>query len=159
MLSNIFDVVFILLYLVVFALGLLKGFWKELFSLLGLSAGYYLAIRFSGYYPEFLKNFVSQFNAQLIIFTITIFLGWILGELCSKLFTVFFSLSFRSSLNRFLGGMLGFLRATVLYLCIFFLAGSLQSFQDEVQDSWVVPFFKNLTQFIQDFHLVVNTPL
>lgn len=151
MFSNIFDVVFIILYLSLFLSGFLKGFWIELVGLIGIGMGYYSAMYFSGFYPDFLKIYISQYNMQLIIFAVAILLGWFLGSFCSRLLKIFFRLKISSNLDRFSGGILGFFRATFLYLCVFFLVQPLKPFQDEMQNSWVIPFIQSLNQFIQSF--------
>lgn len=108
-----FDIIVLAVIGILTVLGFWKGMVKQLFGLLGVIAGYVLAMRFYQPCAKFLTSFPSG-TARPISF-IAIFLacvivahiiGWAVGR--------FFAGSKLGFLNRIFGGFLGFVKGCIV---------------------------------------------
>ncbi|MDP2656682.1 MAG: CvpA family protein [bacterium] len=124
----------ILIVLAVFALlGLIKGFIRQVGSLIGLFVGLFLAGKFVWPVAQYIRGGFAQYPAIadplsylvaffLIFFVVTIIIG-ILVKAVDKVFNLFAVLPFLKTINRLGGAVLGLLEgaffvAAVVYILI-----------------------------------------
>ena len=108
-----FDIIVLAVIGILTIIGLWKGIVKQLFGLLGVIAGYMLAMRFYQPCSKFLTSFHPG-TAKAISFTaiflacilVAHLLGWAAGRL--------FAISELGFLNRIGGGLLGFLKGCII---------------------------------------------
>lgn len=109
-----------IIILIVLGFGLVKGFFKGLFvelaSLIGLVAGVYGAYYFSGYCANFLREHFSwnEDYLQISAFAITFLLILLSIIVAGKALTKLADFAALGLLNKFLGGLFGLLKMTVI---------------------------------------------
>ena len=109
-----------IIILIVLGFGLVKGFFKGLFvelaSLIGLVAGVYGAYYFSGYCANFLREHFNwnEDYLQISAFAITFLLILLSIIVAGKALTKLADFAALGLLNKFLGGLFGLLKMTVI---------------------------------------------
>lgn len=109
-----------IIILIVLGFGLVKGFFKGLFvelaSLIGLVAGVYGAYYFSGYCANFLREHFSwnEDYLQISAFALTFLLILLSIIVAGKALTKLADFAALGLLNKFLGGLFGLLKMTVI---------------------------------------------
>lgn len=109
-----------IIILIVLGFGLVKGFFKGLFvelaSLIGLVAGVYGAYYFSGYCANFLREHFNwnEDYLQISAFAITFLLILLSIIVAGKALTKLADYAALGLLNKFLGGLFGLLKMTVI---------------------------------------------
>jgi len=109
---NFLDIVILVLLLLGIVQGLWKGFFVEIASLLSLVLGVFIAIKFSGYTADWIRENYSNDSEHLeiIAFTLT-FLAVLIGViLLGKVFTRLADFSGLGWINRLLGAVFGLLK-------------------------------------------------
>jgi membrane protein required for colicin V production len=118
---NYFDVIIGSIVLILGIKGFIHGFIKEVFGLLGLVGGIYLASRYSGKATTFIaENFLQIEDsaiANLIGFLATLLAVWLVATMVGAMFS---KLSSESSLG-FIDRILGFIVGGGKYFLIFAL--------------------------------------
>ncbi|MDI6849960.1 MAG: CvpA family protein [Candidatus Saccharicenans sp.] len=117
---NWLDTLLLVILLVTFIIGLVKGFIRQIIGLLAVVAGLVLASRYYGWLSWKLFNRIeSDFWRSglsfLIIFFAVVLAGWLAGFLLSKLMKGTLSLA-----NHLLGGALGLLKGVLIGAVIVF---------------------------------------
>lgn len=109
-----------IIILIVLGFGLVKGFFKGLFvelaSLIGLVAGVYGAYYFSGYCANFLREHFNwnEDYLQISAFALTFLLILLSIIVAGKALTKLADYAALGLLNKFLGGLFGLLKMTVI---------------------------------------------
>lgn len=109
-----------IIILIVLGFGLVKGFFKGLFvelaSLIGLVAGVYGAYYFSGYCANFLREHFNwnEDYLQISAFALTFLLILLSIIVAGKALTKLADFAALGLLNKFLGGLFGLLKMTVI---------------------------------------------
>lgn len=117
---NILDIILLVFLLFGFIRGLWSGFFVSLASFISLLAGVFIAIKFSSFTAEILRNHLSQEGKylEIIAFAIT-FIAVVIGiMLLAKVFTKIADFSGLGWINKILGGVFGLLK-TILILSVF----------------------------------------
>ena len=138
-----FDIIVIAVISILTIIGLWKGLVKQVFGLLGVIAGYLLAVRFYQPCSKFLTSvhpgtakvisFVAIFLACVIV---AHFIGWGIGRLLAISELGFF--------NRIGGGLLGFLKGCII-VCVMvmvltaFLPGYTSLFKKSSTIKYILP--------------------
>ncbi len=146
--------ILILVILGVFLLkGLLRGFLKEVCSLLGLVCGgllaFYLHVPLSQWFLG-MFHWPSQLCVTisfLLIFLLTVVVFGALGYLLNR----FAKITLMTGLNRILGALFGFVQGVVLLSLILFGLGAADlpgDFNQQLQHAELAPPFKHLGEVI-----------
>ncbi len=117
---NWLDVVLIVILLITFILGLIKGFIRQVIGILAVIGGIILASRYYGWVSwKFMKFISSDFwrncLAFLIIFIGVILVGWLISFILSKLMKGSLSLA-----NHVLGGIFGLFKGVLICAVLVF---------------------------------------
>jgi len=110
---NSIDIIIGIILLIAFVIGLKKGFFVALASLVGLIAGVYGAIYFSGFAAGYLSRWFdwSERTTTLVAFAVTFLIIVFVITLAGKVLTKIVSFAALGIVNRLLGG--------VFYLLVF----------------------------------------
>jgi len=117
---NWLDVILIIILLITFVLGLIKGLIRQAIGLLAVVGGIILASRYYGWVSWRLLKFISSdfwrnALAFLIIFILVLLLGWLISFILTKLMKGTLSLT-----NHILGGVFGLLKGLLICAVIVF---------------------------------------
>jgi membrane protein required for colicin V production len=109
---NFIDIILILFLLFGFIKGVWNGFFTELASFISLLVGLFIAIKFSGFTADFIReNYATDIqHLEIIAFAITFILVVIGIILLAKVFTKVASFTGLGWINRLLGGVFGLLK-------------------------------------------------
>lgn len=122
---NILDIILAAILLYGLVKGLWKGFFVEFASLISLLLGIYLAIKFSGFTANLIREHFSTESEylEIIAFAITFILVVVGVVLLAKTFTKIADFASLGWINRLLGGAFGLIKM------IFILSVFLHFFQ------------------------------
>lgn len=117
---NWLDVILIIILLITFILGLIKGLLRQVIGILAVIGGIILASRYYGWVSWKLMKFInSDFwrncLAFLVIFIGVVLIGWLVSYILSKLMKGSLSL-----VNHILGGVFGLLKGGLICAVIVF---------------------------------------
>lgn len=155
-----FSITFIGILGVLSLVSFFRGFVKEFLKLLGLGAGYFAAGR---YYLEYQK-FGAQFTenpeyAKALTYIAILLGGYLLGVIAASVLGMLLKLGTPTVSNRILGGVVGFLKGTVVCLVIYFIVQSyLPSFKDDLGDSAIALWVGEVFLFLQELGLISKNP-
>lgn len=135
------DIIILCVLIISMLVGVIRGFIKEVLSLLSWIAALFLAAYFSLPLGQFLAPFIDnevlrRISAFVLIFVIVVFLGSLIANSIAKLTTA----TGLRGVDRALGGLFGLLRGTVVIFLGFLLLLSLEGTQDWWQGSILVPY-------------------
>ncbi|MBI4825867.1 MAG: CvpA family protein [Nitrospirae bacterium] len=127
---NSFDIVILVIMGVTIASGIIKGLVKQVFSIVGIVAGYLLSVKL---YEPVTNYFFGPDNsaARIVIFLSIFIFCIILAALSSKLIDRFMEAVGLSWANRIAGGGLGFLKGLLIVSVI---AGVISTFVQSESD-------------------------
>jgi membrane protein required for colicin V production len=136
---NWLDSILLIILLITFILGLVKGFLRQIIGILAIVAGVILASR---YYPWLSVKFHNQIDSDfwrnclsfLLIFFGVILAGWLLGFIMGKLIKGTVSLT-----NHLLGGGLGLLKGILIGTVIVFAMLSFNFQRQALVESRLAP--------------------
>ncbi|MBW2960260.1 CvpA family protein [Mesonia aestuariivivens] len=123
---NLVDIIIIVILVLGFARGVMRGLIIELASLIALIAGVYGAIHFSYYAIDLLTKYVSwdEEYIQIVGIALTFLLIIILIILAGKLLTKLAGVIALGIVNRILGGVFGLIKfAFILSVALMFTEG------------------------------------
>ncbi len=142
-----FDIVIALIFAYFSLSGLMRGFCKEIFSLLGLIGGLWLAYT----YHPILSPYLTLIDGEVwrtIAAYILIFLGTnILAGLCAVILQSILTLAMLPWADRLAGFMLGVVKAIVLCSILMLIVQRFFGHADFLQNSLFLPY---LTNFIEN---------
>lgn len=123
--------------------GLLNGFWKELFGLIGIVGGLFIASHLGGTLGKFLNEMIFSFEStsavNLIGFVFTVGIFWLFMVLLGVGFKRLTALSGLGSIDRAVGFALGaskfFFIFSVIIYALFSVTAIRENFSDNVKDS------------------------
>ncbi len=108
---NYFDVVAAIIILLLGLKGIINGFFKELFGLIGIIGGLFIASRFGDSMGEFLNELIFNFSSPSAVsflgFLTTLAIFWLLMILIGYAFKKLSSLSGLGPVDRILGFVFG----------------------------------------------------
>jgi membrane protein required for colicin V production len=145
---NIFDIVTLLLIILIGLKGLFRGFIKEVFALIGIVGGIFVASRLAREVGFFIGGFFKIDNESTILFigflvSVIIFWGlvYLLGTLVSKMF----SLSGLGILDRTLGVIFGAGKIFLIFAIIFYALSKVDAIKNAIKakvgNSFMYPIF------------------
>lgn len=107
MVLGYFDIVIIILILLLGLKGIINGFFKELFGLIGIVGGIFLASRMAKGVGEILSNILFKFESSSAInfsgFLVTLLLFWLLMVVVGTMFQKLSSASGLGAVDRIFG--------------------------------------------------------
>lgn len=141
-----FDLVVLTIIGITIALGLWKGLAVQLFGMAGLIAGYILSVKYYMNIAKLLPD-INQGTAKiagfLSIFIASIIAAFFLGRLLERLL----KLAGLGWANRLLGGVLGFIKGTLIVSVILVvLVAFLSSDSPTIKQSVTVPYLVSVTR-------------
>ncbi|HIM74981.1 MAG TPA: CvpA family protein [Campylobacterales bacterium] len=108
---NYFDIVAAIIILLLGLKGIINGFFKELFGLIGIIGGLFIASRFGDNLGEYLNNLIFNFSSPSAVsflgFLTTLVIFWLLMILIGYAFKKLSSLSGLGPIDRILGFVFG----------------------------------------------------
>lgn len=141
---NSFDVAVSAIILLLGLKGLLNGFFKEVFGLIGIVGGVFVASRLGGVIGKFLSDFFFHFESStsvnLVGFIFAMAIFWLLMVSLGTVFKKLTSLSGLGSLDRILGFAIGsgkfFFIISVIVYALFSVNAIRTNFEDKLSDSF-----------------------
>ncbi len=154
-----FDSIIALLFLIFIARGIWIGFMRQLAAFLALVGSYWLAGRYSGELIPYVKQFVE--NPKLVFlasFALFFLVSAILFILAGKVLRRVMEITLLGWFDRFLGLLLGGVKAGVLSVLLYmFLSSMLSSSNTLLSKSLSAPYLKQgadvVRRIIQDRRL------
>jgi len=140
---NYFDIAVGSIVLLLGLKGLLNGFSKELFGLVGIVGGIYVASHIGGYIGEFLNENVFHFETvtavNLVGFVFTLGIFWMLMVALGEGFKKLSTLSGLGALDRGLGFVVGsskfFFILSVIVYALFSVTAIRENFGEKMKES------------------------
>ncbi|WP_298779275.1 CvpA family protein [uncultured Polaribacter sp.] len=127
---NIFDIVILVLLILSFVRGIMKGLFAEVASLVAVIIGIYAAINYSFYIENYLVgtsfNWSSQTN-KIVSFAVTFLVVVILIIIIGKILTKIADVAALGLINKFLGGLFGALKTALILSVVFIFFGRINN--------------------------------
>ncbi|MCD6258549.1 MAG: CvpA family protein [Helicobacteraceae bacterium] len=144
---NYFDLVVSIVILLLGLKGIINGFFKEIFGLIGIIGGIFIASRVGDSVGEYLSNLIFKFdNTSAISFTgflATLAIFWLLMIVAGMLFKKLSSLSGLGAVDKLLGFVFGaskfFLIAAVIAHAVYNIKAVRNTVDDMMSTSIVFP--------------------
>jgi len=160
---NYFDLVVTVIILFLGLKGIINGFFKEVFGLVGIIGGIFVASRFGDEVGKIINDTVFMFESQSAIsftgFVATLFAFWIVMILIGVVFKKLTSMSGLSPLDRLLGFVFGaskfFLIASVIAHAVYNINSIKKTLDPMMQDSVLFPVMVETGSFIMKMDPVV----
>lgn len=142
---NYFDLVVGVIILLLGLKGILNGFFKELFGLIGIIGGIFIASRVGDDVGQLLSDMIFKFDSQAAIsftgFLVTLALFWLLMILTGMLFKKLSALSGFGAMDHILGFIVGsgkfFLIASVIVYAMFNVNAIRKNLEPAMQNSFL----------------------
>ena len=140
---NVADVVIVLVLLVSVVQAAISGFFQEVFAIAGSVFGYIVAAwqyqRLTGYLSTYISSrWLAEIVAFLLIFTVVLLLAGLLGRTIRWLLKEVGL----SSVDRFLGGLLGLVRGSLLVAIVLLGITAFAPNSRWLQGSSLAPYFQ-----------------
>ncbi len=135
--------------LLIFGLkGLFSGFIKEVFGLLGIVGGIFIASRYADTVGNFIDNSIyhiaNKSSVYFIGFLIALLTFWLASLLVGFLTTKLIGLSGLGLVNRLMGFLVGSLKIFLLFSILIFALRSMELFRDNIdnklKNSYIYPY-------------------
>lgn len=153
---NYFDIIVVIIILILGLKGILNGFFKEIFGLIGIIGGIFIASRFGDSVGQYLSDTLFNFSNQPAIsftgFLVTLALFWILMVTIGYAFKKLSSLSGLGPVDRILGFIVGaskfFLIASVIAYAVYNVKAIRTTLDTSLQTSKVFPLLVETGKYI-----------
>ena len=153
---NYFDLVSAIIILLLGLKGILNGFFKEVFGLVGIVGGIFIASRLGNSVGEYLNDLIFNFSSPAAVkflgFLTTLALFWILMVVIGQLFKKLSAISGLGPVDRILGFVVGaskfFLIASVLAYSAYNIKPIKSSLHTMLENSLVFPIMVTTGDFI-----------
>lgn len=144
---NYFDIIACAIILLLGLKGILNGFFKEVFGLVGIIGGIFIASRFGPEVGEYLNNLIFNFDNDGAVgftgFLATLSVFWLLMILTGSIFKKLSSLSGLGIYDRILGFVFGaskfFLIAAVIAHAVYNIQSLRSTIDSVMQNSMLFP--------------------
>lgn len=125
------DIVMGLIFIIAFFLGLGKGLVRSLASLVGLVAGVYCAMFFSGYVQVYLERWFhwSHDLYRIASFLITFFIIMFFFALLGRVLTKLVNFAMMGMVNKILGGIFNVLKYAFLLSVVFMFVNASEDYR------------------------------
>ncbi|RUM64941.1 MAG: CvpA family protein [Sulfurimonas sp.] len=153
---NYFDIIAAIIILLLGLKGIINGFFKELFGLIGIIGGLFIASRFGDSIGEDLNNLIFNFSSPSAVsflgFLTTLALFWLLMILIGYVFKKLSSISGLGPIDRILGFVFGaskfFLIAAVIAHAAYNIKAVKSTLDSVMQTSILFPIMVESGAFI-----------
>ena len=153
---NYFDLVSAIIILLLGLKGILNGFFKEVFGLVGIVGGIFIASRLGNTVGEYLNNLIFNFSSPAAVkflgFLTTLALFWLLMVIVGQLFKKLSALSGLGPVDRILGFVVGaskfFLIASVLAYSAYNIKPIRSSLDSMLENSLIFPIMVTTGDYI-----------
>lgn len=146
MLSNFFDVIFIVIFLSCSLWGFFVGFINSILYLGTILIGILIAKPLHTVIQPYLIVFSSSNIASIASFVIIVFTLIIVAQIIKSLFIKKFSISLFNSIG---GGLIGFFLGFLLNYTVLYLSATyVNFFKDDILSSKLAPFIYNFSSII-----------
>ncbi len=153
---NYFDIVASIIILLLGLKGIINGFFKELFGLIGIIGGLFVASRFGDSVGEYLNNLIFNFSSPSAVsflgFLTTLAIFWLLMILIGYTFKKLSSMSGLGPIDRILGFVFGaskfFLIAAVIAHAAYNIKAVKSTLDSVMQTSILFPIMVESGAFI-----------
>jgi len=152
---SIFDIIVISLIVILGLKGLFRGLTKELFGLIGIVGGVFIASRLAKNVGEIANSIIPVDNESTILligFIITLILFWIIAYVLGVVLEKVFSASGLGVFDRLLGFVFGAGKIFLLFAIIAYALSNVKMINDNLQpklkDSMVFPMLVETGSYI-----------
>jgi len=163
---NIFDVVVVSLIAILGLKGLMSGFFKEAFGLIGIVGGVYLGSRYATPFGEWISTNVYMIENQNLLtlsgFVVVLMSFWIAMILAGKVVGSMMKLSGLGGMDKTLGFVFGvgkiFVIASVIVYALMNIAIVKTNVSRFTENSFMVPILQDVGSKILKIDLPFETP-
>jgi membrane protein required for colicin V production len=152
---NLFDIIVLSLITILGLKGLIRGFIKEAFGLIGIVGGVYLASRISKQAGELINNLIPIDNEStrlLLGFIVSIAGFWIIVYIIGLIISKIFSLSGLGIFDRLFGFIFGAAKVFLIFSIIIYAISQVEtirtSLDKKTQGSVMYPIFQEVGSYI-----------
>ncbi|HIP13914.1 MAG TPA: CvpA family protein [Sulfurimonas autotrophica] len=153
---NYFDIIVTIIILLLGLKGVVNGFFKEVFALIGIIGGIFVASRFGQSVGEYLSDMIFQFSNEPAInftgFLVTLALFWLIMVLIGLAFKKLSSLSGLGPIDRILGFIVGaskfFLIAAVIAYALYNVKAIRTTLDSALKSSILFPIMVEAGKYI-----------
>ncbi len=152
---NLFDIIVLSLVVILGLKGLFKGFTKELFGLVGIVGGVFIASRLAKNTGEIVNGIIPIDNESTILlvgFIVTLVIFWIIAYILGIVLEKVFSASGLGIFDRILGFLFGAGKIFLLFSIIAYAVSQVKMINDnlqpKLQDSMVFPLLSQTGSYI-----------
>lgn len=133
-----FDIVVIVITLLLGLKGLFRGFIKEVFGLIGIVGGIFVASRLATTVGEFIAPMLALESAssiELMGFIIGLIAFWIIAYVAGMIITKIFSLSGLGVFDKILGFLFGAFKVFLIFSIIIYALSQVQAIKEKLDSS------------------------
>lgn len=160
---NYFDLIVCIIILLLGLKGIINGFFKELFGLVGIIGGIFVASRVGDSVGLYLSDLIFKFDNQSAIgftgFLATLAVFWILMIFLGMVFKKLSSLSGLGAVDKLLGFFFGvgkfFFIAAVIVHALYNINAIRSQFDDVMKNSFMFPIMDEVGGFIMKLDPVI----
>lgn len=144
---NLFDLIILAIVLLLGLKGVLNGFFKELFGLVGIIGGIYVASRSAEYFGNIINNALFHFDSTTTVtftgFLVTFAAFWTAMVMLGILFKKLTHISGLGVVDKLFGFFIGSSKFFLIFSVILFAAYSIKSFraiiEPQFENSLIAP--------------------
>jgi len=137
---NYFDITVAVIVILLGLKGILNGFFKELFGLIGIVGGIFIASRFGDIVGKYLSDLVFHFSNQSAIsftgFIVTLIIFWIVMIILGHLFKKLSSMSGLGIFDRILGFIFGVSKFFLIAAVIAFAVNNVKALKPTIDSAF-----------------------
>ena len=152
---NIFDIVIVVMVVVLGLKGLFRGITRELFGLIGIVGGVFIASRLANEVGKIANSIVPMDNENTILlsgFVVALVIFWIIAYILGMVISKVFSLSGLGIFDRIFGFVFGAGKIFLLFSIIAYAVTQVKIINDnlkpKLQDSIVFPLLADTGSYI-----------
>lgn len=153
---NYFDIIVSIIILLLGLKGILNGFFKELFGLLGIIGGIFVASRLGNDVGEYLNDLIFKFQSSAAVdftgFLVTLAVFWLFMILIGAIFKKLSKMSGLGAVDKILGFVFGagkfFLIGAVIAHAMYNIKAVKSTIEPTMKDSVVFPVMVKAGSFI-----------
>lgn len=152
---NIFDIVVVVMVVLLGLKGLFRGITKELFGLIGIVGGVFIASRLANDVGNFANSIIPMDNENTILlsgFVVALVVFWIIAYILGMVISKIFSLSGLGIFDRIFGFIFGAGKIFLLFSIIAYAVTQVKVVNDNIQpklkDSMVFPLLSETGSYI-----------
>jgi membrane protein required for colicin V production len=134
---NYFDVIVLALIVLLGLKGLLRGFIKEAFALIGIIGGVFVASRIANDTGNLIDSFIPMSNSNTVLlvgFIVSLIAIWLIAYFLGIILSKMFSLSGLGIFDRFLGFAFGAGKVFLLFSIIAYAASQIDTFKTKLDE-------------------------